>query len=318
MSLRYFNAAGADPDGELGGGARPRDATSFPGHRRRPGHARSAQGLSGRTTRPPTAPAWRDYVHVADLARAHILALEHLGAGGAPGSLNLGTGRGIPCGEVAGRRGGRARAPRCPTRPRRAARGDPGLLVGRRRAGPRGAGLGAGVHDMDATSSPRPGAGTPRRPSPADAATGRDSAMRIVVVNQRTMARTSGSWANGAGTAPGARAAQRARRLAEHGRDAAWPELLLEVSACCRAPFSMAWAICLPPSSSGPRRASQFLVAPFYARQFDAVLCSQLPWVRAAGGPGRRAGVPTCRGSARSGPGGPGRRAGGPCASWPA
>ncbi|MEZ5686862.1 MAG: UDP-glucose 4-epimerase GalE, partial [Paracoccaceae bacterium] len=44
----------------------------------------------------------RDYIHVADLARAHLLALGHLGAGGESLALNLGTGQGASVRDVVG------------------------------------------------------------------------------------------------------------------------------------------------------------------------------------------------------------------------
>jgi UDP-glucose 4-epimerase len=43
-----------------------------------------------------TAPPFRDYIHVADLADAHIRALDHLRGGGASDAVNLGTGRATP------------------------------------------------------------------------------------------------------------------------------------------------------------------------------------------------------------------------------
>ena len=48
----------------------------------------------------PDGTAVRDYVHVADLADAHVLALEHLASGGESATLNLGTGVGVSVAEV--------------------------------------------------------------------------------------------------------------------------------------------------------------------------------------------------------------------------
>lgn len=93
VSLRYFNAAGASVEGHLG--EDPRRAESL-----LPRAVMSALGQRGPLeifgTDYPTADgtAVRDYVHVADLAEAHLAALEHLLAGGASLTLNLGTGHG--------------------------------------------------------------------------------------------------------------------------------------------------------------------------------------------------------------------------------
>ena len=78
----------------------------------------------------PTADgtALRDYVHVVDLAEAHVAALRHLSAGGASAALNLGTGQGVSVREVIARVGAVTGAP-VPfvEAPRRA--GDPAALV---------------------------------------------------------------------------------------------------------------------------------------------------------------------------------------------
>jgi UDP-glucose-4-epimerase GalE len=93
VSLRYFNAAGAEPDGSHG--EDPAKATNLV-----PLVARAAvRGdppvtIFGTDYPTPDGTAIRDYVHVADLAEAHILALEHLAGGGPSVTLNLGTGRG--------------------------------------------------------------------------------------------------------------------------------------------------------------------------------------------------------------------------------
>src|SRR5256714_13725640 len=92
-ALRYFNAAGADIDGEIGEGHEPETHLI-------PRVLRAALG----TGEPvevygsdyPTADgtAIRDYIHVADLGDAHVRALGYLGAGGENGAMNLGTGEG--------------------------------------------------------------------------------------------------------------------------------------------------------------------------------------------------------------------------------
>jgi len=76
----------------------------------------------------PDGTAVRDYVHVADLARAHVQAIDYLSGGGASTALNLGTGRGHSVREIVtaveratGRRVPLQEAPRRP--------GDPPVLV---------------------------------------------------------------------------------------------------------------------------------------------------------------------------------------------
>jgi len=91
--LRYFNAAGADPDGTLGE-AHPVESHLIPLA------IRAAQGrakplaLFGTDYPTPDGTALRDYVHVADLADAHVAALQRLGGGGDSFTANVGTGRG--------------------------------------------------------------------------------------------------------------------------------------------------------------------------------------------------------------------------------
>jgi len=91
--LRYFNAAGADLEGEIGEAHEPET------------HAIPLALLTALGRRPhfdvfgvdyptPDGSAVRDYIHVADLAAAHVLALRRLLDGGASMTLNLGTGEG--------------------------------------------------------------------------------------------------------------------------------------------------------------------------------------------------------------------------------
>jgi UDP-arabinose 4-epimerase len=98
-ALRYFNAAGADPDGEIGENHTPESHLI-------PLAIEAAMGkrpyLEIFGTEYPTkdGSAVRDYVHVADLADAHIRALGHLADGGDSLALNLGTGDGYSVREV--------------------------------------------------------------------------------------------------------------------------------------------------------------------------------------------------------------------------
>jgi len=99
MALRYFNAAGADPDREIGEEHDPETHLI-------PLAIEAALGrrpdLAVFGTDYPTADgtAVRDYVHVSDLADAHVRALRYLEAGGKPAALNLGTGIGHSVREV--------------------------------------------------------------------------------------------------------------------------------------------------------------------------------------------------------------------------
>jgi UDP-glucose-4-epimerase GalE len=98
VSLRYFNAAGADPEGELG-------ECHDPEAHLIPLAILSALGkgelqVFGEDYPTPDGTCIRDYVHVSDLAEAHVLALEHLYNGGASETVNLGTGTGNSVREV--------------------------------------------------------------------------------------------------------------------------------------------------------------------------------------------------------------------------
>ena len=99
VSLRYFNAAGAQADGQHG-----EDWRHAPNLV--PVAIKSALGLGsplrifGTDYPTPDGTAIRDYVHVADLADAHVRALEHLAGGAGSATLNLGTGIGSSVREV--------------------------------------------------------------------------------------------------------------------------------------------------------------------------------------------------------------------------
>ena len=99
IALRYFNVAGADPEGELG--ETKKDATHLITM-----CVRTAAGerdkLSVFGTDYPTSDGTcvRDYIHVMDLADAHILALEHLLSGGESNVFNCGYGKGYSVQEV--------------------------------------------------------------------------------------------------------------------------------------------------------------------------------------------------------------------------
>ncbi len=125
MALRYFNAAGADPEGELGEDHDPEihlvpraiDAALGGG----------PLAIFGDDYPTPDGTCLRDYVHVTDLASAHLLALVALESGAASNVYNLGNGRPYSVREIVRaveRVGGRP-VPAVPA-PRRA--GDPAVL----------------------------------------------------------------------------------------------------------------------------------------------------------------------------------------------
>jgi len=96
--LRYFNAAGAHKDGTLGEDHAPEihvipraiDAAL----------GRDSFAIYGNDYETPDGTCLRDYVHVMDLASAHLLALQSLSAGGPSAAYNLGNGRPISVREV--------------------------------------------------------------------------------------------------------------------------------------------------------------------------------------------------------------------------
>ena len=123
--LRYFNAAGADPDGDLGEDHSPEnhlipraiDAAA----------GRSSLEIFGDDYPTPDGTCLRDYIHVTDLAEAHLLALDALRSGKPSSHYNLGNGKPTSVREVVdtvGRVVGRP-VP-CTIAPRR--EGDPAVL----------------------------------------------------------------------------------------------------------------------------------------------------------------------------------------------
>jgi UDP-glucose-4-epimerase GalE len=98
-SLRYFNAAGADDSGEIG-------ELHDPETHLIPLALRAAAGLGpelhvfGADYPTPDGTCIRDYIHVNDLASAHVRALEYLAAGKDSFAVNLGTGTGASVREV--------------------------------------------------------------------------------------------------------------------------------------------------------------------------------------------------------------------------
>lgn len=99
VCLRYFNAAGSDPDGVLGEDHSPESHLI-------PRAILAALGsvpplkIFGTDYDTPDGTCLRDYVHVMDLASAHLLAMNHLLAGGSSRRYNLGNGTGFSVREV--------------------------------------------------------------------------------------------------------------------------------------------------------------------------------------------------------------------------
>lgn len=99
VALRYFNAAGADPEGRIGESHEPETHLI-------PLAIQAALGLQpplkifGNDYATPDGTAIRDFIHVADLADAHKRALDYLRAGGASTIFNLGSGRGFSVKEI--------------------------------------------------------------------------------------------------------------------------------------------------------------------------------------------------------------------------
>ncbi|MHB1044158.1 MAG: UDP-glucose 4-epimerase GalE [Eubacteriales bacterium] len=97
--LRYFNAAGADPAGDIGEDHDP-ETHLIPLVLKTSLGQRPNLSIFGSDYPTPDGTCVRDYVHVSDLAEAHVLALESLAAGSPPGVYNLGNGSGYSVLEV--------------------------------------------------------------------------------------------------------------------------------------------------------------------------------------------------------------------------
>ena len=146
MTLRYFNAAGADPDGLIGEDHRPEEHLI-------PLAIAAALGgppltLFGGDYDTPDGTCLRDYVHVTDLAAAHVASLKRLEGGGPSGSYNLGNGNGMSVKQVveAVARVGRRPVPHTigPRRP-----GDPARLVASNERARRDLGWNPKLGDLD-------------------------------------------------------------------------------------------------------------------------------------------------------------------------
>ncbi len=98
-SLRYFNAAGADPEGDIGEDHNP-ETHLIPLVLDVAVAKRESIKVFGTDYQTPDGTCIRDYIHVTDLAEAHILALQRLMDGAESSYYNLGTGHGFSVLEV--------------------------------------------------------------------------------------------------------------------------------------------------------------------------------------------------------------------------
>jgi UDP-glucose 4-epimerase len=98
--LRYFNGAGADPKGRIGQ-CTPNATHLIKVASQAALGRREALHIFGTDYDTPDGTCIRDYIHVADLAEAHVLALRHLEAGNPSGVFNCGYGHGYSVREIA-------------------------------------------------------------------------------------------------------------------------------------------------------------------------------------------------------------------------
>ncbi len=127
IALRYFNAAGADPDGETGEDHDP-ETHLIPLVLDAAAGTRPHITVLGDDYNTPDGTCVRDYIHVADIADAHVRAFARLGEDGLRGAYNLGTGIGVSVSDVIGMvrqvTGREVKVVRGPRRP-----GDPERLL---------------------------------------------------------------------------------------------------------------------------------------------------------------------------------------------
>lgn len=99
-ALRYFNAAGADSEGELGEMHNPETHLIPRLLEKAQGKSHEEVQIYGNDYETPDGTCVRDYIHVEDLAKAHLLAMDRLLAGGESEAFNLGTAKGSSVLEV--------------------------------------------------------------------------------------------------------------------------------------------------------------------------------------------------------------------------
>ncbi len=99
VALRYFNAAGAHPSAAIGEAHSP-ETHLIPLILQVPNGQRASISVFGEDYPTPDGTCIRDYIHVCDLAQAHVLALRYLLAGGKSDVFNLGNGVGFSVKEI--------------------------------------------------------------------------------------------------------------------------------------------------------------------------------------------------------------------------
>jgi UDP-glucose 4-epimerase len=129
VTLRYFNVAGSDPQGRIGQSTRKATLLIKVACEASVGR-RESVSIFGTDYPTPDGTGVRDYIHVVDLADAHLLAVDYLRGGGASETLNCGYGHGFSVREVLDSVRRVSGAPlKVVEQPRRA--GDPPSLVAR-------------------------------------------------------------------------------------------------------------------------------------------------------------------------------------------
>ncbi len=126
--LRYFNAAGADPDGRFGEDHSP-ETHLIPLVIDAALGKREAVSIFGADYPTPDGTCIRDYIHIIDLVDAHIKALDYLAQGGEPAAFNLGNGNGYSVKQVIDTVA-RASGMRVPVVEAARREGDPAILIG--------------------------------------------------------------------------------------------------------------------------------------------------------------------------------------------
>ncbi len=99
VSLRYFNAAGADPEGELGERHIP-ETHLIPLVLQAASGRRDSISVFGQDYDTPDGTCVRDYIHINDLADAHVKAIDYLKKGNPCAAFNLGNGKGFSVKEI--------------------------------------------------------------------------------------------------------------------------------------------------------------------------------------------------------------------------